>query len=253
LWTDFDEIFWRGRAWLKDQVIQFWWRSGSRFGSGSPKSEIRILRIGGGLCSLSTSSLLLFFSGAEESTCWRMASQRWIFMNIHARWFGWSPARRRIESTTENMIITRWHAYSRHGYDRVVNMHDMITWPALPRGSCNCGLSWRFHGTFKGAFIWLISSHLISSDLISSDEATRGSDQSVKTARPTPFLLVAATANWVAAHRPATDSDGYCQTVCQAVFTSSSSIYARRNRRTDRQTDGDDTDALPLSAIDAET
>jgi len=56
LWTDFDEIFWMGRAWLKDQVIQFWWRSGSRFGSGSPKSEIRILRIGGCLCSLSTSS-----------------------------------------------------------------------------------------------------------------------------------------------------------------------------------------------------
>ena len=55
LWTDFDEIFWRGRAWLKDQVIQFWWQSGSRFGYGSPKSEIRILRIGGGLCSLSTS------------------------------------------------------------------------------------------------------------------------------------------------------------------------------------------------------
>jgi len=55
LWMDFDEIFWRGRAWLKDQVIQFWWRSGSHFGSGSPKSEIRILRIGGGLCSLSVS------------------------------------------------------------------------------------------------------------------------------------------------------------------------------------------------------
>ena len=57
--ADFDEIFCRGRAWLKHQVIQFWWRSGSRFGSGSPKSEIRILRIavfGGGLCSLSTSS-----------------------------------------------------------------------------------------------------------------------------------------------------------------------------------------------------
>ena len=56
LWTDYDEIYWRGRAWLKDQVIQFWWRSGSRFRSGSPKSEIRILRIGGGLCSLITSS-----------------------------------------------------------------------------------------------------------------------------------------------------------------------------------------------------
>ena len=56
--TDFDEIFWRGRAWLKDQVIQFWWRSGSRFGSGSPKSEIRILRIGGGLCCLSISSFI---------------------------------------------------------------------------------------------------------------------------------------------------------------------------------------------------
>jgi len=53
LWTDFDEILWRGRAWLRDQVIQFWWRSGSRFGSGSPKSEIRIIRIGGGLFSVS--------------------------------------------------------------------------------------------------------------------------------------------------------------------------------------------------------
>ena len=51
-------FFWSGRAWLKDQVIQFWWRSGSCFGSGSPKSEIRILRIGGGLCSLSIAFLL---------------------------------------------------------------------------------------------------------------------------------------------------------------------------------------------------
>jgi len=59
LWTDFDEIFWRGRAWIKDQVIQFWWRSGSRFGSGSPKSEIWILWIGGGLCSLSISFLFV--------------------------------------------------------------------------------------------------------------------------------------------------------------------------------------------------
>jgi len=57
---DFDEIFWRGRAWLKDQVVQFWWRSGSRFGSESPKSEILILRIGGGLYSLSISSLCMF-------------------------------------------------------------------------------------------------------------------------------------------------------------------------------------------------
>jgi len=60
LWTDFDEIFWRGRAWLKNQMIQFWWRSGSRFGSGSPKSEIRILRIGGGLCSLSAFLVRLY-------------------------------------------------------------------------------------------------------------------------------------------------------------------------------------------------
>jgi len=42
-----------GGVGTKDQVIQFWWRSGSRFGYGSPASEIRILRIGGGLCSLS--------------------------------------------------------------------------------------------------------------------------------------------------------------------------------------------------------
>ena len=60
LWTDFDEIFWRGRAWLKVQVIQFWWWSGSHFGSGSSKSEIRILRIGRGLCSLSASRWVYF-------------------------------------------------------------------------------------------------------------------------------------------------------------------------------------------------
>ena len=36
-------------------ISQFLWLSGSRFGSGSLKSEIRILRIGGGLCSLSAS------------------------------------------------------------------------------------------------------------------------------------------------------------------------------------------------------
>ena len=41
-------------------MIQFWWRSGSRFGSGSPKSEIWILQIGGGLCCLSISSSTLF-------------------------------------------------------------------------------------------------------------------------------------------------------------------------------------------------
>jgi len=47
--------FWRGR----DQVIQFWLWSGSCFGSGSPKSEIQIPRIGGGLCCLSISSSLM--------------------------------------------------------------------------------------------------------------------------------------------------------------------------------------------------
>jgi len=63
LWPVFDEIFYRGRAWLKDQVIQFWWPSGSRFRSGSPKSEIRILWIAvfsGGLFSLSASSYAVF-------------------------------------------------------------------------------------------------------------------------------------------------------------------------------------------------
>ena len=72
LWTDFDEIFWR--VGLKDQVIQFWWRSGSRFGSGSPKSEIRILRIGGGLCSMSIAFLFIikvnrFFSCHFYAMC----------------------------------------------------------------------------------------------------------------------------------------------------------------------------------------
>jgi len=43
-----------------------WWRSGSRFGSGSPKSEIRILRIGGGLCSLSISSFSLQCSESSK-------------------------------------------------------------------------------------------------------------------------------------------------------------------------------------------
>jgi len=42
LWTDFDEISWTGRAWLRDQWVQFWWRSGSLSGSRNPKSKIRI-------------------------------------------------------------------------------------------------------------------------------------------------------------------------------------------------------------------
>jgi len=42
LWTDFDEISWRGRAWPRDQWAQFSWWSGSPSGSRSPKSEIRI-------------------------------------------------------------------------------------------------------------------------------------------------------------------------------------------------------------------
>ena len=42
LWTDFDEISWRGRAWPRDQRIQFWWRSRSLSGSRSPKTEICI-------------------------------------------------------------------------------------------------------------------------------------------------------------------------------------------------------------------
>ena len=70
LWADFDEIFWRGRAWLKDQDIQFWWRSGSRFGSGSPKSKIRILRISGGLCSLSAFLVSLWSCGWPVFTKW---------------------------------------------------------------------------------------------------------------------------------------------------------------------------------------
>ena len=48
-------------------MIQFWWRSGSRFGSGRPKSEIWILRIGGGLCSLSISSCFLCFESRKRS------------------------------------------------------------------------------------------------------------------------------------------------------------------------------------------
>ena len=49
-------------------MIRFWWRSGSRFGSGSPKSEIRILRIGGGLCSLSIDFLFLAAIAATTRT-----------------------------------------------------------------------------------------------------------------------------------------------------------------------------------------
>jgi len=83
LWMDFDEIFWRGRAWLKDQVIQFWWRSGSHFGSGSPKSEIRILRIGGGLCSLSISSLLLLLN-VFALHMWNKSENNDFPMSLHS-------------------------------------------------------------------------------------------------------------------------------------------------------------------------
>jgi len=89
LWTDFDEILWRGRAWLKDQVIQFWWRSGSRFGSGSPKSKIRIIRIGGGLFSggaflfsLVYCCFLMFSVHILNTVLWfvmHVSSQYWPF------------------------------------------------------------------------------------------------------------------------------------------------------------------------------
>jgi len=42
LWTDFDEISQRSRAWPRDHVIKFWWRYGSPYGSRSPKSEMQI-------------------------------------------------------------------------------------------------------------------------------------------------------------------------------------------------------------------
>ena len=58
-------------------MIQFWWRSGSRFGSGSPKSEIWILRIGGGLCSLGASSL--FVRSDFVRSGWSLKSVRTLF------------------------------------------------------------------------------------------------------------------------------------------------------------------------------
>jgi len=99
LWTDYDEIFWRGRAWLKDQVIQFWWRSGSRFGSGSPKSEIRILRIGGGLCCLSISSWLYEYKRAPINY------RPYIFLD---QWRGWRPLVRFSEHRGERLVTLRW-------------------------------------------------------------------------------------------------------------------------------------------------
>ena len=100
--TDFDEIFWRSRAWLKDQVIQFWWRSGSRFGSGSPKSEIRILQIGGGLCSLSIDFLFYIIyvrrQACQEKKFMLVQDEKWA--PLAAAWAPtlqgthWAPVRR---------------------------------------------------------------------------------------------------------------------------------------------------------------
>jgi len=99
LWTDFDEIFCRGTAWLKDQVIQFWWRSGLRFGSGSPKSKIRILRIavfGGSLCSLSTSSYQVWRKSDHLAKFVRKniivihtAVESVLYIKILCRWMWW--------------------------------------------------------------------------------------------------------------------------------------------------------------------
>jgi len=41
-WKSCERISWRDRAWPGDQWVQFWWQSGSPYGSRSPKSEIRI-------------------------------------------------------------------------------------------------------------------------------------------------------------------------------------------------------------------
>jgi len=62
--TDFDKILRKARMWPRNQLITFWWRSGSPSGSRSPKSEIRthwiidyrMLSFGGGLHCLRTSS-----------------------------------------------------------------------------------------------------------------------------------------------------------------------------------------------------
>ena len=68
-------------------MIQFWWQSGSRFGYGSPKSEIRILWIGGGLCSL---SIAFLFSSELSVLC-------------HANWVGsWHTIRCMALSVTNH-------------------------------------------------------------------------------------------------------------------------------------------------------
>jgi len=83
LWTDFDEIFWRGRAWLKDQEIQFWWRSAdpdhaSDPGVQSPKSgSSRSAEV----CSLwvhscSSSTVLTADTNLKTVLDWRSRSDR---------------------------------------------------------------------------------------------------------------------------------------------------------------------------------
>ena len=66
LWTDFDEIFWRGTAWLKDKWYNFGGDPDHASDPGVQKSEIRILRIGRGLCCLSALLFILIMK-AESS------------------------------------------------------------------------------------------------------------------------------------------------------------------------------------------
>jgi len=131
LWTDFDEIFCRGRAWLKDQVIQFWWRSGSHFGFGSPKSEIRILRIGRGLCSLSTSSYFMYLFLLSdyavltaEHNYYYLQNNNYYYTTIVLRLSGfylgqpgWASTRRNIHPLTPIMVINHPVSASSIYYD----------------------------------------------------------------------------------------------------------------------------------------
>jgi len=83
LWMDFDEIFWRGRAWPKEQWVQFWWWSGSLSGSRSPKSGFTgFWRSAEGLCSLSTSSFLYFSSAYNLRARFVDSHQTWHIFHV---------------------------------------------------------------------------------------------------------------------------------------------------------------------------
>jgi len=174
-------------------VIQFWWRSGSPFGSGSPKSEIRILRIavfGGDLFSLSASSWLC----CDAQNCAEM--ERYLENDQLT-----SPLRCAAARTSWTAFLARQSRAGTQSRDTSFTLHRPVAGtppsPSPPSFSpCSLGGATTpdDDGTNPVDSLGQLNIHVTSADLISSGSSTASRDSTRSepdtpiAARPRPLL-----------------------------------------------------------------